>query len=63
VAENKYNKQKLNKRNKNTAKQTKRIGATLETEISLIVCFTISVNKAISLFEHNDLCLNIPHAD
>jgi len=34
VAENKYNKQKLNKRNeKNTAKQTKRISATFDKEM------------------------------
>ena len=43
VVENKYNKQRLTKRNKNTAKQT---STTFDTESCL--CFTISVNKAIS---------------
>jgi len=45
---NKYSKQKLSERHKNTAKQTKRIIATFD--VNIIVCFTISllVNKAIS---------------
>jgi len=42
VAENKYNEQKLNKRNRNAVKQTKRTSRTFDTD------FTVSVNKAIS---------------
>jgi len=41
---NKYSKQKLNERTKNTAKQTKRISATFDKQLPVS-----SVNKAISL--------------
>ena len=41
----KCSKQKLNKRNKYTAKQANRISATFDTDIA--VYFIISVNKAI----------------
>jgi len=48
---NKYSKQILNKRNKNTAKQTTRISTTFD------ICFTISVNKAISPISNQILSL------
>jgi len=45
---NKYSKQKLNKRNKNIAKQTKQLSTTFNIDNILIVCFTTSVNEAFS---------------
>jgi len=49
---NEYSKQKLSKRNKNTAKQTNKQTGSAQHLAQIIVCFTVSLNKAISMISN-----------